>query len=311
MREAHTKDGYNGPDGNLLVVFRSYFPLARYTHHLRELFILYKSNCGKLSQTFETQNEVEIHDLFSLKKSSRGRAGFERTNGLGHLLIIVSAVFLFGGCTHNNADRIVTNGSQNNARPQEDIQIEQGGMSASDLENTIRARLHDDELLNGADLNVVANPDRNEVTVSGVVETKVMRDRAIELARNTNSGLLVNDRIEVRQRELSSSEYSEENASEERERARERGESIGDSLDDARIHTMIVASLIGDRDLPQHKIKVDVKDNVVTLRGYVDTPGQKEQAERVARETEGVKRIINQLKVEKRSGNKSLAAEYS
>jgi len=183
-------------------------------------------------------------------------------------------------------------------------------MNESDLENTIRARLHDDKFLRGADLNVAAKAGRNEVTLSGVVETKAMRDRAIEVARSTHSGVTVNDRIEVRQRELSRSEYTEENATEERERARERGETIGDSLDDARIHTMIVASLIGDQDLPQHKIKVDVKNRVVTIRGVVETAEQKVEAGRVAKETEGVKRVVNQLKVEKRPGN-SLVVDYN
>jgi osmotically-inducible protein OsmY len=226
------------------------------------------------------------------------------------LPFMVLALGLFGGCQRNDADRMVANGSRNGAQQQADERIGQGRMSESDLENTIRARLHDDELLKGADLNVTANADRNEVTLSGVVETRVMRDRAIELARTTHSGVAVNDRIEIRQRELSRSEYTEENASEERERARERGETIGDSLGDAWIHTMIVASLIGDRDLPQPKIRVDVKNNVVTLRGVVESAEQKIEAERVAKETEGVKRVVNQLKVERRPG-KSLAVDYS
>jgi osmotically-inducible protein OsmY len=203
---------------------------------------------------------------------------------------------------------MVTEGSRNDARRQADEQVGQLRMNESDLENTIRARLHNDGLLGGADLNVEANAGRNEVTLSGVVETKVMRDRAIELAGTTDPGVSVNDRIEVRQRELSRSEYTEEDASEERERARERGETVGDSLDDARIHTMIVAGVIGDRDLPQHKIKVDVKNNVVTLRGAVETAEQKVEAERVAKETDGVRRVVNQIKVERGPG-RSLAAE--
>jgi len=226
------------------------------------------------------------------------------------LPLMISVLCLFGGCNRNGVDQLAANGPRNRARQQADERIGQGRMSESDLENTIRARLHDDEFLKGADLNVKANAVSNEVTISGVVETKVMRDRAIDLARTTDSGVAVNDRVEVRQRELSRSEYGEENASEERERARERGETIGPSIDDARIHTMIVASLIGDRDLPQHRIRVDVKNNVVTLRGAVETAEQKDEAGRVARETEGVKRVVNLLKVERGRG-KSLAVEYS
>ncbi len=222
-------------------------------------------------------------------------------------LLIVSIQCLFGGCNENSADQSV-NGSRNGGDQLAGEAIGQRRMSESDLENTIRARLHNDVILNGSDLTVTAG--NNEVTLSGVVETKVMRERAIELAKATQTGIVVEDRIEVRRRELSRSEYTEESAIEERERASERGENIGDSIDDARIHTMIAASLAGDQDQPQHKIRVDVSNNVVTLRGIVETAEQKVEAERVASETEGVKRVVNQLKVESRPG-KSLAVEYS
>ncbi len=72
---------------------------------------------------------------------------------------------------------------------------------------------------------------------------------------------------------------------------------MGASLDDAWIHMKIVARLIGDADTPERKINVDVVNNVVTLRGAVDTAEQRTEAERIARETEGVKRVVNQLKI--------------
>jgi osmotically-inducible protein OsmY len=42
---------------------------------------------------------------------------------------------------------------------------------------------------------------------------------------------------------------------------------------------------------------VDVKNNMVTLRGTVDTAEQKAEAERIAKETEGVKRVNSLLKI--------------
>src|SRR5262245_7676127 len=218
------------------------------------------------------------------------------------LPLMVSVLCILAGCNRDDADRTSANGSGDGARQQANEQTGQVRMSESDLENTIRARLHNDGLLKGADLNVTANASRNEVTLSGEVETRVMRDRAIELAGTTSYGVAVNDRIEVRRRELSPSDYTEEDASGERERARERGETVGASLDDARIHALILANLTGDLDLPQRKFRVDVMNSVVTLRGVVETAEQKVEAERAARETEGVKRVINQLRVERRPG---------
>src|SRR5262249_17332724 len=154
------------------------------------------------------------------------------------------------------------------------------------------------------------NVDRNEVTLSGMVDTKAMRDKAVELARAAHFGVVVKDKIEIRRRELTRSEYTEENAREERKRAREHGETIGDSLDDAWIYRKVGASLTGDPEAPRRKINVDVWNSVVTLRGVVETAEQKAQAERVTRETEGVKQVINQLKVEKTAG-RSPRADYA
>jgi osmotically-inducible protein OsmY len=91
--------------------------------------------------------------------------------------------------------------------------------------------------------------------------------------------------------------YTEEQAREERARAKANKETIGDTLDDAWIHTKIVAKLIGDTQTPERKINVDVVNNEVTLRGTVDTPDAKSEAERIAKETDGVKKVVNQLKV--------------
>src|ERR1051325_9359108 len=90
--------------------------------------------------------------------------------------------------------------------------------------------------------------------------------------------------------------YSEEQAREERERAKANKETVGQSLDDAWIHTKIVAKLIGDTQTPERKINVDVVEGAVTLRGDVDTAEAKAEAERVAKETDGGKKVTDQLK---------------
>ena len=91
--------------------------------------------------------------------------------------------------------------------------------------------------------------------------------------------------------------YTEEQARGEREKAKANKETIGQSLEDAWIHTKIVTKLIGDTKTPERKINVDVVEAAVTLRGQVDTAEAKAEAERVAKETAGVKKVTNQLKV--------------
>ena len=91
--------------------------------------------------------------------------------------------------------------------------------------------------------------------------------------------------------------YSEEQAREEREKAKANKETVGQSLEDAWVHTKVVAKLIGDSQTPERKINVDVVDGAVTLRGEVDTAEGKAEAERLAKETDGVKSVKNELKV--------------
>jgi len=169
-------------------------------------------------------------------------------------------------------------------------------MTDSEMEDKIKTKVNSDAQLKAADLSVDADAEKNEATISGTVATQVLRTKAVALAKEASSGLILTDKIVVKPRELTREEYTEEHAREERERATGTGEKIGASLDDAWIHMKIVAKLIGNTETPERKINADVVNNVVTLRGTVETAEQKAEAERVAKDTEGVKRVVNQLK---------------
>src|SRR5262245_31233333 len=178
------------------------------------------------------------------------------------------------------------------------------GITDSDLEKSVDAKLDSDSKVKDADLSVDADAARNEVRLSGTVDSSETRNRAIELARSAKPGINVIDKITVKTREVSRSDYTEEKARAARDTAKRYGDQIGETIDDAWIHTKIVAKLIGDPDTPQRKINVDVVNNEVTLRGSVDTPEQKAEAERITRETDGVKSVKNLLKVVKASAAK-------
>jgi hyperosmotically inducible periplasmic protein len=170
-------------------------------------------------------------------------------------------------------------------------------MTDRDLEDQIEAKLNADPQLRAADLSVDTDVDRNMATLKGNVESEELRSRAMQMARSVQPGLNVENKIEVKRREMSRSEYTPEHARQERETAKGRNETVGSSVDDAWIHAKIVTQLIGDKDVPERKINVDVNNNVVTLRGMVDTIAAKEEAERIAKQTDGVKSVMNQLKV--------------
>jgi osmotically-inducible protein OsmY len=71
-------------------------------------------------------------------------------------------------------------------------------MSDSDLEKAVRAKLESDAQLKDAKLDVDANTDKNEVTISGTVRSQDMRTKAVELAKSAQSGITVNDKIDVK-----------------------------------------------------------------------------------------------------------------
>jgi osmotically-inducible protein OsmY len=195
-------------------------------------------------------------------------------------LIAISLAFL--GCDANKND------SPYNAN---------GAISEAELEKLVESKLDSDPELKAANLTVNADAERNEVTLLGSVDSPALRSRAVELAKSARPGLNVKDEISVEQREPSRDEFTSERARSERDRAQRFGERIGESIEDAWIHAKIVAKLVGDPDAPARKINVDVVDSVVTLRGTVDTAEQKAEAERIARTTDGVKSVNNQLKV--------------
>lgn len=165
----------------------------------------------------------------------------------------------------------------------------------SDLKQVIQSGFNSDPQVSSAKIDVDAHAKDNKVTLSGTVPTETMRLRAVELAKAARPNLEVTDKIDVKPTDIPRSEYTETMAREARERAKTSGDKIGNSINDAWIHTKITSKLIGDKDTPARKINVDVVDGMVTLRGEVKSGTAKDEADRVAKDTEGVKRVRNLL----------------
>jgi len=166
-------------------------------------------------------------------------------------------------------------------------------MTDSDLERAIKTQISTDPQVPANEISVSANADKNEATLSGTVATESARTRIVTLAKASRPGLLVTDKIDVKPVEVSRTDYTEDMATEHRRKAEGWGDKIGRSLDDAWIHTKITTKLATDKDTPAHKINVDVENNVVTLRGSVESATAKAEAGRIATETDGVKRVNN------------------
>ncbi len=75
------------------------------------------------------------------------------------------------------------------------------------------------------------------------------------------------------------------------------GRSAGQVVDDGTITTKVKAKLLRDSVLQGFAISVDTFQGEVTLTGAVNVPDQRERAGRIARETRGVKKVNNLLKM--------------
>jgi hyperosmotically inducible periplasmic protein len=75
------------------------------------------------------------------------------------------------------------------------------------------------------------------------------------------------------------------------------GKSTGAKVDDAMITAKVKTKISTDQAKSLVKVNVDTKDGVVHLQGTVPTPEDKARAERLARDTDGVVSVKNDLKV--------------
>jgi hyperosmotically inducible periplasmic protein len=71
----------------------------------------------------------------------------------------------------------------------------------------------------------------------------------------------------------------------------------GTQVDDASITAKVKAKLAADGDINPFNIDVDSNEGVVTLQGRVEKEEARTKAEQLARDTDGVSRVINLIKV--------------
>jgi osmotically-inducible protein OsmY len=124
------------------------------------------------------------------------------------------------------------------------------------------------------------------VTLKGTVASESERRQAVALARNTDGVRDVTDQLTL-------------DAAASRDATDTRPLEPVDQIarPDPWITTKIQAKYFLDADVKGHRIDVDTNNGVVTLKGTVASAEHKSEAEQIAKQTEGVKRVINQLTV--------------
>jgi len=77
------------------------------------------------------------------------------------------------------------------------------------------------------------------------------------------------------------------------------GETAGQNIDDSTITASVKTKLAADRIGSLTRIDVDTSKQVVSLNGVVESPDQKARAEQLASQVSGVKKVNNNLQVQK------------
>lgn len=74
-------------------------------------------------------------------------------------------------------------------------------------------------------------------------------------------------------------------------------ETVGAYIDDASITTAVKAKFVEDKTVDAGAIKVETLNGTVALSGFAKSSAEKVQAERIARNTKGVREVRNNLTV--------------
>jgi BON domain len=111
-------------------------------------------------------------------------------------ILALGAVVAFLACGRSDEPR----SSQANAAP---AAPGAGSPAAANkaLEKAVKAKLDTDERLKTANLGVDADVTKNQVTLSGTVDSEAIRAKAVELAKSAQVGVIVNDKINVKGRQ--------------------------------------------------------------------------------------------------------------
>lgn len=185
----------------------------------------------------------------------------------------------------------------------------------------VKAKFAGDDIVKAYQVDVTTHD--GVVTLSGDVETSVAKEQAVKLARETagvrevvdkmhvneaaaTSGLVdrafstesdQNDSTAVKDSHPGIVDRTEDAAKKAGEKAADAAHRTGAVVTDAAITATVKTKFVADTAVQALKIDVDTKDGVVTLTGTVPSRAEVDRAMMLARDTDGVKRVVNRLHV--------------
>jgi len=180
---------------------------------------------------------------------------------------------------------------------------DQTGAYLSDTEITtaVKTKLLADKMVGGLKINV--ETDNGVVTLHGPVDSAAERSRAMNLARHTHGVTRVVDKLTIEKKSASTGVVDKSvdavkgtsgTVAKDTEAA---AKSTGRFLSDEEITTAVKTKLAANSGVHSMDVHVDTDKGIVTLTGEVRNDAEKADAARIARDTKGVKRVIDRMTV--------------
>lgn len=173
----------------------------------------------------------------------------------------------------------------------------------------IHSDLVDEDVLSGSNIDVDARD--GVITLRGTVTSEAGRARAIAEAKKTDGVKNVVDQLRIAPAHAGGTmDKAQDKAAKVADKAEDKMEKAGDktasaakkagrAIDDGWIKSKIYAQYMADWNtvLNDSDIDVDVENNVVTLNGTVKSAEAKAKAISIAKATDGVKSVKDNLRV--------------
>jgi hyperosmotically inducible protein len=165
------------------------------------------------------------------------------------------------------------------------------------ITTAVKSKFAADDVVKAYKIDVDTND--HVVTLTGAVDSSQAKARAVQIARATEGVNNVIDNLTVSPGVTPTTGSDDPAQDKAREKARDAAERTGDVISDAAITTAVKTKFLADTAVSGLKIDVDTTNGVVTLTGTISNPAERRKALEIARETEGVKSVKDNLKIGK------------
>lgn len=133
-------------------------------------------------------------------------------------------------------------------------------------------------------------------TLSGEVDNEVEKDLAEQLALGIDGIREVNNQLKIDKNQKNYNKSKKDN----------KEYTFMDKVEDANITAKVKSLLLWNGNTSGFEIDVDTRNRIVSLSGTVDSDMESQLSEQIAKNTDGVREVRNNLKVDKNSATRRM-----